>query len=377
MKNVTLILIAAVFVAAAWFVASERRPEKEISRPTLLPELIDRVNDVARVELTSASGSTTLQRRDADWTVATSDGYPADFERVKQLVLTLAEMQIIEPKTRVAERYGRIGVKSVDFEDSRAVRVDLADADGTPLTSLLVGDAREGGGAPARYVRRPEAEQSYLVTARFDYHAEDRDWMDRSILDIQPERIQRVSIAPDEGPAYTLARDAEGQLALNDIPEGMRERSGATTSSIGSFLAGLRFDSVRAVERVDLPATPVLTAEYLTDAGGVVSVAAFEVDETMLFRFTAGFDPAQAVEADAASGTADGQANPEGAAAMMLGDDGDSGTALGSDEDAAALNASLGPWAFDLPEFKRSLVTRSRADLIQPEPERAEVEETP
>jgi len=378
MKNLILVVVAALALIAAWWVATERRPETDISRAPLLPELIDRVNDVAAVHLESARDSVAL-RRDAsgDWVVETSDGYPADFERVKRLVLTLAEMKIVEPKTRVADRYDRIGVSALDDDGSRATSVTLMDAAGEPIASLLVGDASDGAATPGHYVRRPDAAQSYLVTGTFDYQAADRDWMDRTVVDIQPDRITRVEIEPAEGEAYALSRDAgeDGELALVDLPDGMQERSRATTKSIGSFLAGLRFDDVKAAASTALPA-PAMSATFVTDAGGVVEATGYELDGERVFTLEASYDASRALAGTDEAPAADAP-EAENPMAGMMGAPDDPGTPLESGDDASALNARLAPWVFVLPEFKRSMVARGRDELIQPVPERAEVGDAP
>lgn len=370
MKNLFTLAIALVIFAAAWWLAAERRPATEVTRVEFMPELLDAVNEVASVSLKTGSEETTLAKDGDAWVVASSDGYPADVERVKKLVLELAALRVLEEKTSSPDKHARIGLTAPDADGSTSLQVSLADASGNPLASIIIGDAGKAGSAATRYVRRATQDQSYLVAGELDYRAAPREWMTTEIADIQPERIVGVSVAPTDGVTYSLSRlvGEQGQLLLVDLPEGEEERSRATTESMSTFLSQLRFDAVRSASTAG-DVTPAFTAHYQTREGVDVEVTGYPVDGETWLAFSASHDPSQVI---------DDERLPEvPAAAMIMGPGAEQPEPDSFDgaEVAAALNARSAGWLYKVPSFKLSMVERDRSALTQSARERVEAVE--
>lgn len=367
MKNILTLVIALVLFAGAWWFAAERRPQTEVVRETFIPELFDAVNSVAEITVRDANHTTRLVKQGDLWVVASSDGYPANFEKVKSMVLELASLRILEQKTNQPEKHARIGLAGVEEADSRAVEIDLSAEDGSGLAAILIGDEGKGGVAAARYVRLRDEDQSYLVAGTLDYAAEAREWMDNSIADIQPERVVEVSVAPEGAERFTLSRlvGEQGALMLEEIPEGFEERSRATTESMSTFLSQLRFDAVAdAGKYADAPVA--FEAHYLTREGVDVTVTGYEIDGETWVGFAAEHSASREID--------DARLPTIPAAAMIMGPGAEQPepTEFSGPEVAAALNARAAGWLYQVPSFKLSIVDRERSALVQPERERVE-----
>src|SRR5690606_40977830 len=64
---------------------------------------------VAKIVLSSPEGTITLVRETGDrWSALERYGYPVDPARVRNLVVTLADMRLIERKTAQPEYYDRL-----------------------------------------------------------------------------------------------------------------------------------------------------------------------------------------------------------------------------------------------------------------------------
>ena len=109
-------------------ISEQRAPTKEVAKASLYANLIAQVNNVVQIDVRNAEHRTELERVDNKWQIANRDGYPARFETVKQVVVGIAELAILETKTSVPERYPRLRVEDVDTPDAKSLQVTLKDA---------------------------------------------------------------------------------------------------------------------------------------------------------------------------------------------------------------------------------------------------------
>src|SRR5690349_2931214 len=118
---VALVFAAALSVVVA-VVVSHRGGSSEADPQTghqVLPDLAQRLGDVARVTLVHGADKTTLVRNDDHWGIEEKSGYPADAAKLHQMLLGLAELQYVEPKTRKPEFYPRLEVEDPGHKDGK------------------------------------------------------------------------------------------------------------------------------------------------------------------------------------------------------------------------------------------------------------------
>ena len=103
--------IATIALAAGTFALTKYRDSETkastVDRP-VAPALQDRVNDTAAVIIEAADGTVTLEREGADWTLAEKAGYPANAEKIRELILSLRDAKILEEKTANKDRFNEV-----------------------------------------------------------------------------------------------------------------------------------------------------------------------------------------------------------------------------------------------------------------------------
>jgi hypothetical protein len=367
-KTPLFVLITLVLVTAAWYVVRQRAPETEVGTALLFPDLAGRVNDIATIELKSGTRSVTLAREGQAWVLADRDRYPAVYERVKRLVLNVAELRTIEPKTSRPDSYARIGVEDVDQAGATSLLLTLKDGTGAPVAALLVGREREGGATGAlqhaRYVRRAGEAQAYLATGELDASAEAMDWTDRLLADIQASRIREITIEHPGEPPVRLHRDKPETVdyTLADIPAGHRPKAVASLSGLATTFEQLRFDDVRAAAAAWPQEQTVATLRGFD--GLIAKARSVVIDGRTWVKLEFAFDPAGVTAALPAAaeiptlplppreGEPPADAKPAPPAAPSVADE------------VKALNERVGPWIYALPEFKLDMLTKTMAGLI-------------
>jgi hypothetical protein len=308
-KLLAALLLAVVLGGMAWKISSDKAPQTEVTRSALSAGLLDKLNEVSRIELRGADNSTTLKRAKDQWTVANRDDFPAEPAAVKRLLLGLADLQIVEAKTSLPDSYARIGVADPGA-GSDSLGVELYGAKDDKLLALVVGHKREGGQQSQRYVRRAGEAQSYLVNGKVEASADPITWLDARIVDVDTARVRQVVITPADGARIAIAKrkPKDNFFELVDVPAGKVPRSKALVSSLGAVLLDLRFNSVAAAARF-ADAKPLRQTTVETFDGLVTRIDEFEAEGKTWARFDFAYDAA-IVDAEAVKDIAPAASEP-------------------------------------------------------------------
>ena len=68
------------------------------------------VNDVTKIQIRSAAGTVTLEKKGDEWRVAERDDYPADFEKIRDLIKTLWALKAGQEMQVGPSQFGRLKV---------------------------------------------------------------------------------------------------------------------------------------------------------------------------------------------------------------------------------------------------------------------------
>ena len=227
MKKFPFLLIGAVAIALlAWFL---HRADRGSWRAEALPPgaaLLGGfdVNRVASILISGPDGEVTLRRGDDGWGVVERGGYATDFERVAALVRSLGDLQAVQSVPLAEGDRGQLALREPgdDVPEGEAgVVLELSDAEGQPLRSLILGKMHytnpqgarpeTGGTVTGRYVflgDRPG--HAYLVSQTFaDAATAPTEWLDRGF--VRPGTVGKIEVkAAGQDRAWTLQREGPG-----------------------------------------------------------------------------------------------------------------------------------------------------------------------
>ena len=398
-KNV---LILTIVTAVALGAAAMTLRDKGSTTPTttekmLFPALGERLNDVAELRVEKGGKSATLKKEGGQWRLADRGGYPAQFDKVKELAMRLASLEITEAKTSKKANHKLLGVEwpaapasDGEVTDAEAGLVTLKDGSGKELAALVVGSTEWLGSKPKVYARRAGEDQVYLCTPRgsLDVMPEAKNWIEPKFVEVANDRVQDVTIEHPDGERVELGRSAENhtQFSIKNLEPGKTERYAGVANGVAQALGyGLQLEDVRNVTEVDFTKEPLAKARFRCVDGLelVLETAKFE-DKTWV-KVSASFTPPPEPEksAEAAPG-AEGEQQPAADA------EGDAMTAEAKPQEpkpeetkpgeskpdepkeekkdvakeAADLNQRLAPWAFEIPSYKADVLTLRMKDLL-------------
>lgn len=177
------------------------------------------VNDVTAVEIKSSDRSVLIHKVDERWTVADRFDYPADYDRVANLLRGLHNAKSIRTFDGTDDTLSRLALKDLDASaqaGEKGTSVVLKDQKGQMIASALVGSERKAdqSAAAGRYMRLGKDRKVYLAEGRYElYAANPLEWMDRRLLNIAPENIRQILCysADTNELIFSLVSDAKGE----------------------------------------------------------------------------------------------------------------------------------------------------------------------
>lgn len=257
-----------------------------VNNISAFPGLEQQIPLIARVELSwnkdGVVETASILREAGVWRVAEQNGYPADTGKVRDFILSLAELTLVEAKTSDPARYARLGVSDVAGEGSEATRVRLLGRDGDALVDALIGNERTGGtGGSMLYLRQSDDARSWLVQGQVDDVHRIASWTDEAVIDIGADQIQEIRLTAPNGNVLEVRRteEAEKPFELVNMPPDRQFATFYTLNEITDGLADLTFEDVRGISGMTFE--PSLgNAIYQTRGGLMVIVDFAEIPGT-------------------------------------------------------------------------------------------------
>lgn len=346
-----LLIFTVVAAAAAVAVLVDERVQggDPVAGAMLYPGLLDRVNDIDFVEVsTTADGTVSARREDGRWGVVQRHGYPADFKMLSRMLYDLARIELVEPRTGKPALYPKIRVEDLGGRSALSIRVVAKVGDET-VADLLVGLARPeetGGGV---FLRKSGEAQSWLAEGGFQPVQVLTRFLQRNIANVEQRRIYRTRLTHEDGETVTVSKAGPEETAWTlrePLPEGRKAKAVHELSPLTSWLDFLIFDDVRPAAEVDF-SKPLVSGRFETFDGLIVEVR------------MAGQDDDYWVALAASPGTADPRVQPLLAARKTMDADKLEGSlqlALKTPGEVSAeigqINAAVGGWAYRVTDYK-------------------------
>ena len=324
---------ASVIAAAVLYSVTNRWSAGKIEGTSLIPGLARQEKAIATVEMVQGEKKTTLQRDGEQWKIKERAGYPANPERVRQLLTVLANAELIEPKTASKDRHKQLELEDPATKDAKSRGVRILDAKGKPLAEVVLGKSRYdafGSGKGGVYVRRLSEAQTWLATGEPKGGVEFKDWVSAAAFEADTTKIAKLTLEHPGEEALIIEKGdgKEQKFKLAKMPEGKKLKQGVTVDQIPQAFSSIEMEDVRRIE-----ATP---------AGDNVSVLKLESEGGMVttFRLRKEGDVSW-LSFQAAGGEGDVKKKSDEITAKGLG------------------------WEFKIPQWKAEQIGKRRADLFE------------
>ena len=262
MKNKQLLIAIVVLVvlgAAVIFTKEDSGKSSSSGESTKPTNQVIKTLDatkLASITLTDSDGSVTVDQVDGKWSVTDRDGFPANFSNIQSLVDTVTELKILAKQKVGKSQLGRFELNDPAPEDAKdaGTKLELKDADGEVLHSILFGKETQGQADPSspfgpsgtgRYVLvAPNTVGEINETLSSDLKTSPADWLHKEDF-LKVEKIKSIAVEqPNQADSWTLTRGKEGEdMSLTDAkPEEKLDSSKG--NSAGRVLGSPSFDDI-------------------------------------------------------------------------------------------------------------------------------------
>jgi hypothetical protein len=282
-------------VAAGIAVVHQERPQTAVETGgPVLPDLADRLGDVAAVVVKDTDKHLTIHRVEGGWALSERGDYPVEPDKVRDLVRSVLQLEKAEAKTTRPERYPRLAVENVDAPGSKSKEVILQTAAGAPVAELIVGHTVAGIGAEGgTYVRIPGEQQAWLARGTLSPSLEAREWVQRRLIEIPAADIRQVRVTHADGSTLTAVRegpDASG-FRLAELPPGGKLKRPDAADSLAQPFSDLLLEDIAAGDSQPFPKDKTMQVSITRTDGGVVRFDVVDQDGNRWLRFAEGAAP--------------------------------------------------------------------------------------
>jgi len=225
-RNQFLVVLAAlvVLVAGGAGVAWWKRSSYAVADARVGQRLLQgfKVDEVAQVDVADAQGTVTLVRGEGGWSVKERGGFPADIEPIRDLLVKLQELKVVQAEgltDAVRPRMQLAAPGAGAKPEETGTLVELKARDGKSVAKLVLGkqamkEARGPGlgmGVPSgRYVWvAADPQRVSVVSEPFaSVAAKPQDWLAKELLRL--ERPKSLIVAgPDGRERWSVSKDGE------------------------------------------------------------------------------------------------------------------------------------------------------------------------
>ena len=328
LAGATAVLVVIAIVALR---GGDRNTAPATANERALPQLAPKLGELAWIRIIRAGTKTNFAEIGGRWVVVERSNYPAVQSKVRQMLVALADLTLVEPKTERPQWFPRLGVD--DPTNGQSTQVTVQDRTGATVAELILGKRRIdrfGGGNDGVYVRKPGVDQAWLARGSLDLSGDLSTWLDRRILDIPEKRVASIKFTDEAGTALILSRAAVGdKFKVEDAPADTKFKSAAALAEPAGALTNLDMTDVKPQPDMPVPDRDVVTTIFTTFDGLTVE----------LFLF--GRNNIDWVGVDASG----------------------SGAAVA---EAKAINDKVARWTYAIPPTTAKLLRRRLADFVEP-----------
>ena len=222
---VSIMMLAITILVSIYRDSENRRVEGE---RFLFPNLsvstdknsLELLNDIAEIKVINNNNEFIIKRNKDNWFLPNLANYPVPLDKIKRVIVGIAQLETIEPKTKNPALLGELDLNSETSKKNNSSKITLINADNKEIAAILVGkDSKLGN--ETRYVRKPNNNQSWLVWRNFDVPKNAIDWLDDSLFSVHRGRVADIEITHPDGHFVSIKRDsyAEQYFKIQNLDE--------------------------------------------------------------------------------------------------------------------------------------------------------------
>jgi hypothetical protein len=371
-KKLTILTVITIMVVIAAIFLTQKKTE-QLESKAVFPNLMSSLEEVTEIDITTKNDKFTMLRSGEQWVLKEKQNYPVATEKVRSMLLGLADLTVLEAKTANPSLYSKLAVEDVSDKDAKSILLTLKKSKGETVASLIVGRSQTAKGDSTLsefYVRKPDDKQTWLAQGFLQVERVPMDWVEKKVLDIDGKRIHKVDITQPAGKKLSIFKDKveEENFQLAEMPAQTKLKAPYELGQIANVLSYLNINDVTGEKDVKFDEKSTYHGVFTTFDGLEVSMTTTEKEGKYYAKFATALVPAVTTK----KVEKEGEKKDEKAPAKEKKDEDKLKTAEEVKKEAETLKAKFSGWVFELPKYKVEVLTKKREDLITTEQEEKE-----
>ncbi len=290
---ISLLIILIVSIFGCYFLLNNKSKSWDKNASSKRTDLFEnlKLSKVAKVAISKNNKNAVVAKVGDNWLVETSDNYPADFAKIKNVVMKIKDLKMTDKLTVGKSQYAKL-----QLDEKSAMKVVLSDSNDKIMAELLLGKEHMkkstnpnpmfGGAYPdGRFVLVKGIENPILINETLNSLTEkSSSWLNSDF--IKPEKIKSIKLDSDEKWELTKENEsAEFAISVNP-PEG-KEFDKSKASSIESTF---RYFSFNDISKGKLESKGSLTIETFDNFKYILSLGEKDSKKYLSVQLSANFE---------------------------------------------------------------------------------------
>ncbi len=381
-KNLTILTLITLVVVTATLLFAPKKPETPASA-VVFPNLLSHLKDVTEINVTTKNDNFTLlyHREDDQWVIQEKHNYPVAQDKVRSLLLGLADLTTLEAKTSNPKLYSKLGVEEVTDADAKSILLVLKKNPEEKVAAVILGRSQPAKGDSTLsevYIRKPAEKQAWLAQGFLRVDRTPIDWLDKKILDVDGKRIRQVNLTSPEGEKVLVFKDKveDADYQLAEIPEGSKLKAAYELGQIANALSYLNINDVAVEKDISFDEKNSYRGVFTTFDGLEVTMTTIEKDGKYYAKFASAFvppaTPVKPVEVKDEGKDKDKEVAKDQKEEVKEAKKDELKPAEEVKKEVETITKTLSGWVFEVPKYKADALSKKRADLLTTEKEEQE-----
>lgn len=358
-KNLTILGLAAVIMVLLAAVSSKMASLQTVEVAIDSP-LIQGLNpeQISRITVASGQEQTNMVRQGSDFVISDKNNYPADIEKVNNLIKKVLDIKVGETLTDNSENYDQLQVT-----DEKAERlVKFFNSEDKLITGIIVGKRLDSGDTA---VRLAEGNAVKTTSDSAWFNTTPTDFMDTEIFNIEKDKIIEVSVKHKSGGEYKMTSEPNSSdiKFITALPQGkqLKERDYV---NVFNALTSLYFSDVNTDDANDISFEITYTCKLDDSTVYILTIGQKQGQDDYYLKCSSQFTDLKQIEIS----KDESEQELKKKEARLLARD-----------NAAKFNARHKGWVYQIASYKGDNLTKTidqlTEDIPQPEPIAEDVNE--
>lgn len=281
-KTLYILIACLVIGASAYYFSSANKTINSAEKigTSFAPGLIDKLNDVTKIEITGANNQvlSTLVKNDNSWLVKEKNQYPADISKIRASLLAVAEAKILEQKTSNPDLYAKLGVEDITAEEAQGVKVLIEYDDNN--SNIIIGNPGPQINK-SRYVRNAGDGESWLINRKIDLNYDAAYWLRKDILSVEPDEVLEVIITLADGSRLEIKNTnvEENVFEVANLTDPESQVVDAELHQVTNALSSFQLLDIASDNSIFTDDVKTIDVSYQLKDGILINLVGYEVAE--------------------------------------------------------------------------------------------------